>query len=103
MSLKNRIIANLSNVKFTFHAMTRFQEDNLQVRKILSSFRDSFQVVEEYPDDPRGASALVLFFSENEPIHLVVAPHENELIIITGYRPNEREWQDNFSVRRLKS
>lgn len=98
--LSDLIDSRINNVKLTFHALKRFQEYDLEVRGVLKALRAKFQIIEEYPDDPRGPSALLLLFLENDPIHLVVAPHEDSLIIITGYRPSTTEWKDNFSVRR---
>ena len=69
------------------------------MKQVLENLRLKFQIVEEYPNDPRGPSVLILVFLGENPIHLVVAPHEDDLIVITAYRPNESEWKDNFSVR----
>lgn len=99
MLLKEHIDSNRKNVKFTFHALKQFQEANLEVREVLIALRAQFQIIEEYPDDPRGSSVLILLFIEDRPIHLVVAPHEDVLIIITGYCPNKDTWIKNYSQR----
>ena len=75
MPLSNLIDLNINNVKITFHALTRFQESDLKVREVFKALRTKFQIIEEYTDDPRGSSALLLLFIEEDPIHLVVAPH----------------------------
>ncbi len=60
-------------------------------------------VIEDYPEDPRGHSCLILGFGENSrPIHVVCAPEEDYLAIITAYIPDEREWTDDFRKRRAK-
>lgn len=99
MSLKDLIDSNINSIKLTLHALKRFQESDLEVKEVLENLRSKFQIVEEYPNDPRGHSVLILVFLEENPIHLVVAPHEDDLIVITAYRPNESEWKNNFSVR----
>jgi hypothetical protein len=58
------------------------------------------EVIENYPHDPRGASCLLLGLGENgRPIHLVCAPKEDYLAIITAYLPVEHEWSGDFRVR----
>ena len=99
MSLKDLIDSNINNIKLTLHALKRFQENNLDVREVLETLRLKYQIIEEYPNDLRGPSVLILIFLEDNPIHLVVAPHEDDLIVITVYRPKESEWKTNFSVR----
>jgi hypothetical protein len=49
-------------------------------------------VIEDYPDDPRGASFLLLGFTETDrPIHAVCALTD-VLVIITLYRPDPARW-----------
>ena len=100
MSLKDRIDSNIDNIKLTLHALKRFQESNLEVREVLETLRSTYQIIEEYPNDLRGPSVLLLLFLEDNPIHLVVAPHEDNLIVITGYHPKESEWKNNYSIRK---
>ena len=59
------------------------------------------ELVEEYPDDPRGHSCLILGYgSDGRPIHVVCSARSDYLAIITAYLPSEEEWQDNFRKRR---
>jgi hypothetical protein len=59
------------------------------------------EVVGDYPDDPRGHSALLLgFSSEGRPLHILLGfAQEDIIIVITVYRPNPGEWID-WRVRR---
>ena len=58
-------------------------------------------VIEDYPDDPRGHSCLMLGWGESgQAIHVVCAPREDFLAIITAYVPSEDEWERDFKVRR---
>jgi hypothetical protein len=58
-------------------------------------------LVEDYPADPRGHSCLILGFGDGgRPIHVVCAPKEDYLAIITAYLPDGREWTGGFRVRR---
>ena len=57
-------------------------------------------VIEDYPHDARGHSCLLLGYGEGErPIHVVCAPREDYLAIITAYLPDVQEWSSDFRVR----
>ena len=59
------------------------------------------EVVEDYPDDPRGHSCLILGYgADGRPIHVVCSPRSEYLAIITAYLPSEEEWQDDFRKRK---
>jgi hypothetical protein len=59
------------------------------------------EVVEDYPDDSRGHSCLILGFGEDgRPIHVVCAPKDEYLAIITAYLPDPHEWAAGFRQRR---
>ena len=54
-------------------------------------------VIEDCPEDPRGHSCLMLGFGyKNRPIHVVCAPKEDYLAVITAYVPDSSEWLQNF-------
>lgn len=58
--------------------------------------------IEDYPDDPRGPSCLMLGFGvEGRAIHVVCAPREDYLAVITAYVPEAGDWADDFK-RRVK-
>lgn len=51
------------------------------------------EILEDYPDDPRGSSCLILGYSENRPIHIVCGYTPMEWIrIITVYLPKPPKW-----------
>ncbi|MBI5014322.1 MAG: DUF4258 domain-containing protein [Deltaproteobacteria bacterium] len=59
------------------------------------------ELVEDYPDDPRGHSCLLLGHgTEHRPIHVVCAPRTDYVAIITAYLPASDEWDEGFRVRR---
>jgi hypothetical protein len=60
------------------------------------------RVVEDYPDDPRGHSCLLLGSGEGgRSIHVVCAPREDYLAIITAYIPDPARWVPGFDRRRV--
>lgn len=59
-------------------------------------------IIEPYPDDPRGASCLILGFTEKErPLHIVCGNlDEDEILIITAYEPDPGEWKSDWKTRK---
>ncbi len=53
------------------------------------------EILEDYRDDPRGPSCLVLGFSQNRPIHIVCGYTPTKWIrIVTVYEPKPPKWLD---------
>jgi len=52
-------------------------------------------VIEPYPNDPRGPSSLILGFTDQDrPLHAVCGRlEEDEILIITAYEPDPNEWE----------
>ncbi|MDX9819508.1 MAG: DUF4258 domain-containing protein [Desulfococcus multivorans] len=46
------------------------------------------EIIEDYPDDARGHSCLVLGFVDKRPLHVVCAVKNDYLAVITAYLPN---------------
>jgi len=61
------------------------------------------EIIEDYPKDKRGHSCLMFGTpNSNRPIHVVCAPKEDYLAIITAYVPSLEKWESNFKTRRKK-
>jgi len=61
------------------------------------------ELIEDYPEDARGHSCLMLGSGIDErPIHVVCSPKDEYLAIITAYLPDESNWVDDFRTRRPK-
>lgn len=82
------------------HAETEKQKDRITYREIDEAF-EKIDLIEDYPNDPRGHSCLLLgFTSEGNPLHFVCGDLDKERILfITMYRPKPEEWID-FRKRR---
>lgn len=66
------------------------------VRKVL----EDGEIIEDYPDDPRGHSCLILGRDiEKRPIHVVCAPKDEYLAIITAYIPDNAQWSEDYRTR----
>jgi hypothetical protein len=58
-------------------------------------------VVEDYREDARGHSCLMLGRGDGgRPIHLVCAPKIDYLAVITAYVPSPSQWQPDWRTRR---
>jgi hypothetical protein len=58
------------------------------------------EIIEDYPEDARGHSCLMLGFDDGRrPIHLVCSPKDEYLAIITAYLPDKDEWSQDLKVR----
>ena len=86
---------------YRLHAIERmFQRDieECQVEEVV----ENGEIIEEYYDDKPYPSFLVFGENENLPLHVVYAiDKENNVIIITAYRPNLEKWQNDFRTRKV--
>lgn len=59
------------------------------------------EVIEDYPEDVRGHSCLILGTEDPaRPIHVVCAPKDDYCAIITAYQPDPKEWKMDWKTRR---
>lgn len=70
-----------------------------EVRKVIFEG----EIIEDYPDDARGHSCLIVGRGETDrAIHVVCSPKDEYLAIITAYIPSKDQWLDDFKYRRKK-
>jgi UV DNA damage repair endonuclease len=61
------------------------------------------EVIEDYPEDARGHSCLMLGRGEGKRlVHVVCAPKSDYLAVITAYLPSPSEWELDWRTRREK-
>lgn len=59
------------------------------------------EVIEDYPEDARGHSCLMLGSGSNaRPVHVVCSPKDDYLAVITAYIPDPAQWSEDFRRRR---
>ena len=83
--------------RLTAHAESEREADIISVQEIEEAFgSESIELLEEYPDDPRGSSTLLLGFTKAEsPLHAVIGLSSPDVIVfITLYRPDPDLWYD---------
>ena len=62
------------------------------------------EIIEDYPEDVRGHSCLMLGFGANQrPIHVVCSPKNAYLAIITVYVPTRNRWEVGWKVRKPRA
>jgi hypothetical protein len=58
------------------------------------------ELLEDYPEDVRGHSCLLLGVGEGgRPDHVVCSPKDDFLAIITAYVPDPSQWSSDFRRR----
>jgi hypothetical protein len=86
-------------VIYRAHAIRRMFERRIS-DKTVHAVLLSGEVIESYPNDIPYPSKLVLGWSDNRPIHIVVAETKKTDIIITVYEPDPKRWDHRFKLRR---
>ena len=83
------------NYEFSLHAEHEREDEHILVEELEQSVR-SGQLLEDYPDDPRGHSCLVLGFTEaGRAIHSVWGLLPGDRVrVITVYIPLPPKWVD---------
>ena len=86
----------------SFHAEDRRIERGFTRAEVEEVVREG-RVIEEYEDEYRGPSALLLhWINEKErPVHVVAAPKKDITVIVTVYDPSDQPdtWNDNYTKR----
>ncbi|HLG31211.1 MAG TPA: DUF4258 domain-containing protein [Candidatus Brocadiales bacterium] len=98
-----RKLVSESRYEFSRHAERERELDMIFVDEFEDAMKNC-EIIEHYPDDPRGASCLVIGFSGQRPIHVVCAIRTDpeELFLITLYDPSKRpdNWSKDYKKRR---
>jgi hypothetical protein len=98
-----RTLVSRASYELSKHAERERELDMIYMSELEEALY-SCEIVEEYPDDARGTSCLVLGFSGSRPIHAVctVRSDPEELLLITVYDPSRRpdKWSADYRKRR---
>ena len=77
--------------EISFHAEKERYAENIIISDLENAICNG-EILEDYPDDPRGPSCLVLGYSQNRPIHIVCGNTSMKWIrIITVYIPKKNQ------------
>ena len=90
-------------VLWSRHATHEMVADNLRRKQVEEALR-TCEIIEDYPVLHRPLpDCLVLgWLPTGEPIHMVVAVDvdRDRVFIVTVYRPNLKEWENDWRTRR---
>ncbi len=86
---------------FRAHAIRRMFQRKITAEKVRRIV-ETGEVIEDYPEDAPYPSRLLLGWSEERPLHVVVADNarDDEVIVITVYEPDPTLWENTFRRRR---
>jgi len=79
------------------HILQRMRDRDISVYDVLSALQNP-DIIEEYRDDRPFPSFLILGYTKERPLHIVVAINtsDNEIHLITVYIPDSSIWDDSF-------
>ena len=84
--------------RFSDHAIKKCDERGIDIEELVISLVQG-ELLEDYPEDPRGHSCLLLSYIKNRPVHTVCGIDESGTIFITAYWPEEPKWIDERTRR----
>ncbi len=97
-------LAAEGKVKVSEHGYDELADDDLTVVEILAALEKA-EIIEDYPDYPKGPCVLVLQWgSRGQPIHAVwgvPAGKSEPAVLVTAYCPDPQRWEEGFKRRRL--
>ena len=88
---------------WTYHVNLRLK-GRFVPREFILNTVDSYEIVESYPGDKYLPSYLVLARRPGDVIHVLFAAdlEENNVRVVTAYRPSPDEWDDDLKTRRSR-
>lgn len=97
-----RYLISRDQYELSIHAQQERLEDDLDVVEIETALMQG-EILEDYPEDPRGECCLVLGYAGTKPIHAVIGwakttPEDEKILrIITVYIPQPPRWRDPWT------
>lgn len=87
---------------YTEHALSEMlAEEEMISKDEVKEVIFEGEIIEDYPEDKRGHSCLMFSYSsKGRPVHIVCAPKDEYLGVITVYVPTLEKWEDDFRTRR---
>lgn len=78
----------------TRHGYEELDNDNITIDILERAIGDdSPEIIEDYPNDPRGASCLISGWVDPEhSIHVVMGVSSDNPVVVTAYTPNDTEF-----------
>jgi len=95
-------VAVAKRLLFLPHAVRQMaRPDRMITTQEVRTIIERGEFVEDYPEDVRGHSCLMVGRGEgSRPVHVVCSPKDDYLAIITAYLPDPEEWEPDFKTRK---
>ena len=99
-----RELIEAGDVKISAHGYDELSSDDILVKDVLANVNDA-NILEEYPEFPKGPCVLVLQKdTRGKPVHVVwgIPKGANSpAVLVTAYRPDPNKWSEDFRRREL--
>ena len=92
----------LGTYLFTATGLPKMLKRGIRVEDVEEAIcRDAPEIIEDYPEDVRGHSCLMVGETpQGRTVHVVCSPKDEYLAIITAYIPDPAEWDETGRKRR---
>lgn len=89
-------------IHWTYHVNMRLAGRFIPREAILGAV-DNYELVEAYPEDKYLPSYLVLGHHDSDRFHVLFAAdvEGDNVRVVTSYRPDLAEWDENLRTRRI--
>jgi len=96
-------LAAKGQVRVSEHGYDELADDNLLARDVINGL-PAAEIIEDYPDFPKGPCVLVLQRDpQGKPVHAVWGipkGQESPTVLVTAYLPDPARWTSDFRSRR---
>ena len=90
-------------IRWTEHVLKRLLQRGISQASVVQAVL-SGEVIEQYPDDYPFPSCLLLgSTAAGTALHVVCGQGPGEVWMITAYRPDPAEWEDDLKTRKKVS
>jgi len=89
-----------TELSITLHAQQQMTARRIEVREVREALQSQkAEVIEDYPEDPRGPSCLIFGKTTHHVLHAHIS-YPPEIVVITAYKPNPTRWETDLKTRR---